>query len=67
MVCSHNYGLLNHSLDDGIIGLSDVGVSMLGDKVDISSIIVDVSIVVCTTVSVECDIVGCSVLTIYIQ
>ena len=50
----------NHSLDDGTTGLSDVGVSMLGDKVDISSVIVDVSIVVCTTVSVECDTVGCS-------
>ena len=41
---------------------------MLGDKVDMSSVTVDVSIVVCTTVSVECDtVVGCSVLTIYIK
>ena len=61
-----NYGLHNHSLDD-IIGLSDVGVAILGDKVNISSVTVDVSIVVCTTVPVECDTVGCSVLTIYIK
>ena len=53
----------NHSLYDGIIGLSDVGVSMLGDKVGISSVIVDVSIVVCTTVSVKCGTVGCSVIS----
>ena len=67
MGCVHNYGLLNHSLDDGIIELSDVVVSMLGDKVIVSSVIVDVSIVICTTVPVECDTVGCSVLTIYIK
>ena len=37
---------------------------MLVDKVDILSVTVCVNIVVCTTVSVECNIVGCSVLAI---
>ena len=64
---SSKFILANHSLDDGTIGLSDARVSMLGDKVVISSVTVDVSIVVCTTVPVECDTVGCSVSTIYIK
>ena len=67
--CIHDYLVIsfNHSLDDGTIGLSDVGVSMLGDKVDISSVMVDTSIVVCTFVPVECDTVGCSAMTICIK
>ena len=56
---------LNHLLDDGTTSLSDVWVSMLGDKVSTSSVTVDVS-TVCTTVPVECDTVGCSVLAIAI-
>ena len=66
--CSANseYSILmmqfNHSLDDGTTGLVVTGVSVLGEKVDISSVTVDVSIVVFT--SVECDTVGCTVLAI---
>ena len=53
---------LNHSLDDGTTGLVVTGVSVLGEKVDIASVTVDVSIVVYT--SVECNTGGCSVLAI---
>ena len=53
---------LNHSLDDGTTGLVVTGVSVLGEKVDISSVTVDVSIVVYT--SVECNTVGCTILAI---
>ena len=53
---------LNYSLDDGTTGLVVTGISVLGEKVDISSVTVDVSIVVYT--SVECNTVGCSVLAI---
>ena len=56
---------LNHSLDDGNTGLVVVGVAMLGDKFSVSSVTVDVTIiVVCTTVSVEYNTVGCLVLAI---
>ena len=56
---------LNHSLDDSNTGLVVVGVAMLGDKFIVSSVTVDVTIiVVCTTVSVEYNTVGCSVLAI---
>ena len=56
---------LNHSLDDGNTGLVVVGVAMLVDKFIASSVTVDVTIiVVCTTVSVEYNTVGCSVLAI---
>ena len=45
----------------------ELGVFMLDDKVDISSVTMDPSIVVCTTVSVECNTVDCSVLAIHIE
>ena len=55
-------GDVSINCDGGATGLVVAGVSMPGEKVDISSVTVNASIFVCT--SVECNTVVCSVLAI---